>query len=117
MAEKIYDLKDRSFAFARRILEIADLLTRSQSCDIIRSQLVRSGTSIGANIEEADGTLTRKDFTNKMAIARKEAKETRYWLRLLIPKYLSPATIEKDIKEAEELISILSAIINKTKSH
>ena len=116
MEEKIYNLKDRSFAFAKKILEIADLLSRSHSCDIIRNQLIRSGTSIGANIEEADGSLTRKDFTNKMAIARKEAKETRYWLRLLIPKYLDQKVIEKDIKEVEELISILSAIINKTKS-
>jgi four helix bundle protein len=51
--------------------------------EIIRTQLAKAGTSIGANVEEADGALTKKDFVNKIAIARKEAKETRYWLRLI----------------------------------
>ena len=75
MSEKTYDLKERTFKFAQRILDIAEHLLR---CKVIQEQLVKSGTSIGANVEEADGTITKKDFVNKMVISRKEAKETRY---------------------------------------
>lgn len=82
---------------------------------MLRTQLVKSGTSIGANVEEADGAVTKRDFINKMAIARKEAKETKYWLRLIAGKYIKTELLEEDIKEAQEIINILSAIINKTK--
>ncbi|MBM3248792.1 MAG: four helix bundle protein [Candidatus Omnitrophica bacterium] len=112
MSEKIYDLKERTFKFAQRILDIAELLSK---CRIIQEQLVKAGTSIGANVEEADGTITKKDFVNKMAIARKEAKETRYWLRLILGRYIKTEEIAFDIEECQELINIISSIINKSR--
>jgi four helix bundle protein len=78
--KKAYDLKERTFKFARRIIEIVEVFPNKPQCEILRKQLLKAGTSIGANIEEADGTITRKDFVNKMTIARKEAKEAHYWL-------------------------------------
>jgi len=113
--EKIYDIRERVFGFAQRALEIAEMLPQNRVCDVLRIQLVKSGTSIGANMEEADGTVTKRDFINKIAIARKEAKETKYWLRLIAGKYIKKELIEKDIQEVQEIINILSAIINKTK--
>ena len=113
--EKVYDIRERTFRFAQRILEVVDMLPRSSACDVIRYQLTRSGTSIGANVEEADGSLTKKDFVNKMVIARKEAKETRYWLRLIMGKYIDPDIVGSDIREVEEIINILSAIISKSR--
>jgi four helix bundle protein len=115
MSEKIYDLKERTFKFAQRVMDIAEMLPNKPQCEILRRQLTKAGTSIGANIEEADGTITRKDFVNKMAIARKEAKETRYWLRLIQERYLKQENVLPDINECYELISILSCIINKSK--
>ena len=114
--EKIYDIRERTFKFAQRVLDIVGMLPRNQTCEVISNQLTKSGTSIGANIEEADGSLTKRDFVNKTAIARKEAKETRYWLRLIKGRYIGSEVIEEDIREAEEIINILSSIIDKSKS-
>ena len=83
MGEKPYNLKDRTFRFAQRIVDIVNQLSKIPKCEVIYRQLIKAGTSIGANIEEADGTMTKKDFINKIVISRKEAKETRYWLRLI----------------------------------
>lgn len=113
--EKIYDIRERVFSFAQRILEIAEKLPQNRVCDVLRAQLVKSGTSIGANVEEADGAITKRDFINKITIARKEAKETKYWLKLIAGKYIKTELLEKDIQEVQEIINILSAIINKTK--
>lgn len=114
--DKVYDLRERTFRFARRILEIVAMLPRSTECEVIRRQLTKAGTSIGANVEEADGALTKRDFTNKTSIARKEAKESRYWLRIISGKYLKDDVIAGDIRENEEIIKILSSIIEKTRS-
>ena len=113
--EKIYDIRERVFSFAQRILEIAEKLPQNRVCDVLRAQLVKSGTSIGANVEEADGAITKRDFINKITIARKEAKETKYWLKLIAGKYIKTELLEKDIQEVQEITNILSAIINKTK--
>jgi len=111
----VYDIKERTFRFAQRVLEIVEMLPKNRVCDVIAYQLTKSGTSVGANVEEADGCLTKPDFINKMAISRKEAKEARYWLRLISGKYIKEDIISDDIKEAEEIINILSSIINKTR--
>ena len=115
MTEKKYDLKERTFEFAQRILDIAEQLYKKPKSEVVRYQLAKSGTSIGANVEEADGTITKKDFVNKMTIARKEAKETRYWLRLISGRYLDKEEVVKDIAECQEIICILSSIINKSR--
>ncbi len=81
--DKIYDIRERSFQFALRIIRISNSLPKSLPFNIIKSQLIKSGTSIGANIEEADGSISKRDFLNMAVIARKEAKETKYWLRII----------------------------------
>ena len=108
-------MKERTFKFALDILDISALLPRNLESDIIRKQLVRSGTSVGANIEEVDGVLTKADFINKLAISRKEAKETKYWLSIIKAKYLKHEKVDFAINEILELIKIFSSIINKTR--
>jgi len=74
---------NKSFDFALEIIELYKML-KSKNEFVISKQLLRSGTSIGANVEEATASQSKKDFATKMSIASKEARETRYWLRLLI---------------------------------
>ncbi len=114
--EKVYNIRERVFKFSQRILDISDNLPSTKVCDVFRIQIVRSGTSIGANMEEADGTVTKRDFINKLVMARKEAKETRYWLRLIADRYIEKQAIKEDIIETQEIINILSSIINKIKN-
>ena len=78
------DLRERSFAFALRIVKLCqNLSVASGASRILGYQLLRAGTSIGANVEEAYGSQSKADFTAKISIACKEARETHYWLRLL----------------------------------
>jgi four helix bundle protein len=72
---------------------------------------LRSGTSIGANVEEATAAISKKDFTAKMSISSKEARETRYWLRLLDKSKLVNLDFTKQLNEVEQLINILTAIV------
>src|SRR3989339_1766839 len=76
-------IQERTLEFAVRILKFADKLPKSVGGAVIAKQLIRSGTSIGANMEEADGAASKNDFINKVTIARKEARETHYWLQLI----------------------------------
>jgi four helix bundle protein len=111
---KVYDLRERLLIFSKRILQICKTLPKIPECEGIRKQLGDAATSIGANYEEADGALTKKDFVNKVGISRKEAKETRYWLRVISGTYIDEKEIFADIKESEEIINILSAILIKS---
>ncbi len=116
------DIQDRALVFGVRILKFADKLPKTMSGDVLAKQLVRSGTSIGANMEEADGASSKKDFINKVIIARKEARETRYWLRLIneaemINNLNNKKFLEELIQESHELMKILSAIANKAKNN
>lgn len=107
------DICERTFAFAIRIVKLCKTLekTDSGSRQLLR-QLLRSGTSIGANMEEAQGGQSRADFISKVSIARKEARETLYWLRLLTACSIVPESRLKDlIRESNELVAILTAII------
>ena len=111
-------IADKTFQFSIRIIKMHLHLCKSHREIIpISKQLLRSGTSIGANVEEAIGGQSEKDFSSKMSIAYKEARETKYWLRLLrnsdiIDKMLS-ASFLSDI---EEIIRILGSIINTIKN-
>ncbi|NQT29296.1 MAG: four helix bundle protein [Candidatus Saganbacteria bacterium] len=114
------DIQDRALEFGVRTVKFADKLPKSQAGSVIIKQLIRSGTSIGANMEEADGASSKKDFINKVIISRKEARETRYWLRLidkaeLIHGESSKLELEKLTKEVYELMKILSSIVNKAR--
>ncbi|TET62363.1 MAG: four helix bundle protein [Candidatus Stahlbacteria bacterium] len=108
------ELKERAYRFALGILELASMLPNTDEGRIIRRQLCKSGTSVGANLEEADGSLTLNDFVYKVDNAFKEAKETRYWLRIVIArKLLKEKVVMPHLGECVELIKILSTIIYK----
>lgn len=78
-----YDLEERTAEFGEAVIDFAKTLPRNAVTLPLISQLVRAGTSVGANYMEADATSTKKDFKHKMTICRKEAKETRHWLRMI----------------------------------
>jgi len=109
--DKPFDIRERILIFTHRVLHICKLLPKIPECEAIRKQLACSCTSIGANYEEADGALTKKDFINKAGISRKEAKETRFWLRVISKTYINVNETVNEIKESEEIINILSAIL------
>lgn len=108
------ELKERTFNFAVSILELAAKLPNTDEASIMRRQLCKSGTSVGANLEEADGSLTLNDFVYRVDVAFKEVKETRYWLRVVISrKLLRQSIVRPHLDESVELIKILSTIIYK----
>ncbi|MEO0094749.1 MAG: four helix bundle protein [candidate division WOR-3 bacterium] len=107
-------LKERTYKFALKILELASMLPDTEEGKVIKRQLCKSGTSVGSNLEEADGSLTLNDFVYRVDIAFKEGKETRYWLRLIIDRrLLKREVVNPHLNECVELIKILSTIIYK----
>ena len=109
MAESI--VKQKSYDFALQIIKLCGQLRNSKHFEI-SSQLLRSGTSIGANIEEALAGQSRKDFFAKMSIASKEARETNYWLRLITDAGIVDRSKSlKLIESSRELIKILTSIV------
>jgi four helix bundle protein len=108
MAESI--VRKKSFEFALLIIEVYKQL-QNEGEDILSKQLLRSGTSIGANVEEAVSGQSRRDFQAKMAIAAKEARETRYWLRLLQESNLTKIDMALPLEKVEELIRLLVSIV------
>jgi len=107
---------NKSFDFALRIIELYKIL-KSNNEFVISKQLLRSGTSIGANIEEATAAQTKKDFVTKMANASKEAREARYWLRLLNKSNLIVFDYRNYLNEIDELIRIITAIVKTAQSN
>ncbi len=106
----------KSYQFAVRIVNLSLYLSAKKKEHVLSKQLLRSGTSIGANVEEAEGGQSRADFLSKMSLAYKEARETAYWLRLLKDtKFLTPKQFENIYKDAEELCRIIGAIQRDTK--
>ncbi len=77
------EIVDRTYNFALRVIKLVGSLPHNKTCDVIGRQLLRSSTSIGANMEEAQAAYSKRDFCNKVGISHKEAKESNYWLRLL----------------------------------
>jgi len=113
------DLPERTFEFARRIVVLCQVLDGGPGINrTLSRQLLRAGTSIGANVEEGQGSQSRADFIAKYSVACKEARETRYWLRLLLSTEILPAAkLTPMIDEAGELIAILTAIVKKTRAN
>ena len=104
-------VQEKSFAFAIRIVNLYKHLSTEKKEFIISKQLLRSGTSVGANIEEAIGAVSNKDFLNKFGIAYKEARESIYWLRLLnATGYTTDNEFESLFNDAEELCKIIGKI-------
>jgi four helix bundle protein len=114
--EQPFDICDRTFNFALRIIDVCTTLDRRPGVTwALSKQLLRSGTSIGANLEEAQAGQSRPDFLSKCSIARKEVRETHYWLKLLHAKqFIDSDTAQSLMQECEELNRILTTIIKKT---
>ncbi|WP_197231214.1 four helix bundle protein [Novipirellula artificiosorum] len=109
------DLPERTFAFAKRIVKLCQTLEEhSGVAETLSRQLIRSGTSIGANVEEGQASQSRKDFRLKYNIACKEARETLYWLRLLAETEIVPQDrLQPMMDECNELVAILTSIVKK----
>ena len=112
------DLKERTFEFAVAVINLADQLpNRTKGWEVGR-QVIRSGTSVGANVREADSAYTDADFAHRCNVARKEAAETHYWLELCRRTgMLKGDDLEQTTREADELMRILSAIVKATRQH
>ena len=115
---KNFSLKPRILGFVLQVLALVKILPDNRINRIFIDQIVRSASSIGSNYEEADGTPTKKDFIYKMGLVKKEAKETKYWLKLI--RLTSDTSLYEQIDkigiENEELIKIFASIIIKSTS-
>ncbi len=109
------DIDNRTYQFAVRVLKMARTMPRDVGAQIVMRQVARSGTSIGANVEEAQSAHTKKEFTRRMNIANSESRETHYWLRLIRDSGVMPARkMGPIIQEADEIKRILSAIVQSS---
>ena len=110
-------IQDKSFKFAVRIIKLYEFLCSSKNEYVLSKQILKSGTSIGANVAEAQQAQSKPDFISKLSIALKEAVETDYWLRLLCEEnYLSKSESDSMLLDCRELERILTSIINSTKN-
>lgn len=111
-----YDLVERTTSFAKEILVFLKTLKQDAISAPLITQIVRSSTSIGANYCEADGAESKKDFQHKIALCKKEAKETKYWIEILSTIYPhEKVRLRYFWKEVHELILIFSKIISNSK--
>src|SRR5580700_131095 len=109
-------VREKSFAFAIRIVKLHRFLIAEKREFVLAKQLLRSGTAIGALVREAEQAESKLDFIHKMAIALKEANETEYWILLLREtKYLTPKESESILTDTVELLKLLTSIIKSTK--
>ena len=115
-AARSFDLEDRTFEFARRCRSFAKGLPVAVGNQEDGRQLIRASGSVGANYIEANEAASKKDFVYRARVSRKEAKEVRYWLRLLDCGQAAAINAERDalVQESTELLRILSAIIEKS---
>ena len=110
-------IRDKSYDFALRIIKMHKYMIKNNVEYILAKQLLKSGTSIGANVEEACSAQSRNDFIHKLSIAQKEAFETSYWLILLKDSgEIKKEYADSIIKDCNELISILTSILKTTKT-
>jgi four helix bundle protein len=109
-------LKNKSFAFAVRIVNLYKYLSSNKQEYVLSKQLLRCGTAIGALVREAEQAESKADFIHKLAIALKEANETEYWILLLRETdYLTPKESESILNDLKELLKLLTSIIKTTK--
>ena len=112
------EVRERSMEFAVRIVNMCKYLSGEKREKTMSSQLLRSGTSVGANIREAIYAQSRKDFIEKMSIALKEISETEYWIELLYRcEYLDERQYESIVEDAKVLVRMLTSIVKSTKEN
>ena len=105
-------VRDKSYAFAVRVVKAYRYLAEERREYVLSKQLLRAGTSIGANVEEAIGGQSSKDFYSKLSVAYKEARETHYWIRLLTDtEYLTASQANSLLADADELLKIIGRIL------
>lgn len=112
-----FDLRDRTFLFSVRAIKWVRTLPKDHGTQIAARQFLRSATSIGANYEEADGADTHKDRVYKWSLCRKEAREARYWTRVICAAGADSKEGRAVEQETTELVNILSALIRKGKQN
>ena len=120
--QKKFDIYDRVFKFAVRVAKMLKQLQKDTAILEYSRQLIRSSGFIGANLAEADGALSKKDFINKMGIARREAQESHHWLRLIssvvsFDHDFHLGEIDPLVAESKEIMLILSSIVKKAKEN
>lgn len=109
-------VKDKSFAFALRVVQLGQYLQEKKKEFVLSKQVLRSGTAIGALVREAEHAESKADFIHKMTIALKEANETIYWIELLNQaEYMPSQNYESIRSDSEELIKLLVAIVKSSK--
>jgi four helix bundle protein len=114
----VREIKARAFDFACRIIRLHQFSVKQRGTSrSLAGQILRAGTSVGANLEEAHAAQSKSDFVAKSCIALKEGRETHYWLRLLIACELAPAKrLGPLVREADELVAIMTVIVKKARS-
>ena len=118
MDERKNEIRDRSYEFSLRVIRLVQGWPKNDAGFVLGKRLLRSATSIGANVEEAIGAFSKQDFRYKMSVALKEARETNYWLRLMRDSNLLKAElIEPIIGESVEVRKMLTAIVKTSKSN
>ncbi len=110
-----FDIQERTFEFAVGVVKLVNRLPRTVAGVEIGRQVVRSATSVGANVEEADAAESKRDFIHKMSIAHKEVRETRYWLRVIQTALLGDGKVRALIQESDELVRILYTIVKNAR--
>ena len=111
-------LRDRSFAFALRTIKLNKYLVSEHHEYTLSKQVLRSGTSIGANIEESIHAQSKSDFVHKLSIAQKEACETRYWIRLLKESdFIQPKLADSLLSDCDQLQRLLAASVKTAKQN
>ena len=109
-------IRSKSFNFSIRIVKFYKYLTQEKREYVLSKQVLRSGTSIGANIEEAIGAQSRRDFISKISISYKEARETKYWLNIIKDSELVEAFLLKSlVDDCDEVCKIICSILNTSK--
>jgi len=109
-----YDIRERSFQLAVRVIGAVRRLRQDAASRVVIYQLVKATTSVGANVEEADAAGSKRDFVHRLSIARKETRETRYWLRIVRASFADDEWSSLQ-RESEEVARILSAVIKSAR--
>jgi four helix bundle protein len=111
-------LREKSYNFALRIIKLYQFMSEAKKEFVLSKQILRSGTSIGANIEEGEHAQSKTDFVHKLSIAQKEAAETNYWLRLLRDShYLTAKQSESVLIDCEEIQKMITSSIKTAKAN
>lgn len=113
-----FNIQERTLDFASEIIKFSNLLPKSSAGVVVSRQIIRSGTSIGSNAQEASDGSSKKDFIQKLLISLREARETDYWLNVIIKsELLNNVKVEPIKKELNEIIAVLVTIIKKAKAN